>query len=207
MKLQNIEAASTEDASDIFGAVQALVKQLKTIETFVARRFDEISMEINATAQQMDMAEDGIGRRFQDILEILGAISYKGEHATAANSGVELETVIEDTEHAANRILDAVDRIAGHIGASHEKEWADPVARQDLRRKIGDDLQDILMACTFQDLAGQRIRNTLNSLHDIEKRISGAFQKLGIEVKPDAKIIEERVGKASSQDDIDALFN
>lgn len=49
MRAQSKEAE--EGAADIFGAVEALNAQLKTIEKFVARRFDEISMEINATAQ------------------------------------------------------------------------------------------------------------------------------------------------------------
>lgn len=196
-----------EGAADIFGAVEALNAQLRTIEKFVARRFDEISMEINATAQQVDMAEDGIVRRFQEILEVLGAISYKGDHATAANSGVELEAVIVDTEQAATRIMDAADRIAEYVGENHEKDWSKDETRNALRLKINDDIQEILMACTFQDLTGQRIRNTLNNLHDIESRISGAFEKLGIDVKPTEKAIEERVGQASSQDDIDSLFN
>ncbi|MCB1591545.1 MAG: hypothetical protein KDI90_03740 [Alphaproteobacteria bacterium] len=204
MKAQPNE--TSENPADIFGAVESLNAQLKTIEKFVARRFDEISMEINATAQQVDMAEDGIVRRFQEILEVLGAISYKGDHQTAANSGVELEAVIEDTEHAANRILDAADRIVDYVGEHHDKDWSDSKARDALREKISEDIQEILLACTFQDLTGQRIRNTLNNLHDIESRISNAFEKLGIEVKPDSQAIEERVTKASSQDDIDALL-
>lgn len=205
MKAQSKE--SSEGASDIFGAVESLNAQLKTIEKFVARRFDEISMEINATAQQVDMAEDGIVRRFQEILEVLGAISYKGDHATAANNGVELEAVIEDTENAANKILDAADRIVEYVSDDHDKDWSDSKKRDELRKRISDDIQEILLACTFQDLTGQRIRNTLNNLHDIESRISSAFEKLGIEVKVDEKAIEDRVGKASSQDDIDSLFN
>ena len=72
----------------------------------MARRFDEISMEINATSQQIDMNEDGMGKRFSEILEILGAINYLGKGESAANTGVELQSVISDTENAANTILD-----------------------------------------------------------------------------------------------------
>ncbi len=200
------DSAERAPAADIFHAVEALNSQLRTIEKFVARRFDEISMEINATAQQVDMAEDGIVRRFQEILEVLSAISYKGEGTSAANSGVELEAIIEDTEHAANKILDAADRIVDYVSNDREKDWADPVERSALRERIQSDIQEILLACTFQDLTGQRIRNTLNNLHDIENRISSAFERLGIQVRPEQAVVEQRVGKASNQDEIDALL-
>ncbi len=119
----------------------------------------------------------------------------------------ELEAIIEDTENAANRILDAADRIVASVGDAPEEQWADAPSRNALREQIKNDIQEILLACSFQDRTGQRIRNTLNNLHAIEDRINGAFEKLGIEVKPDAKAIEERLGKASSQDDIDSLFS
>ncbi|MBK6896984.1 MAG: hypothetical protein IPH06_10380 [Alphaproteobacteria bacterium] len=207
MTAHTTDSAERAPAAEIFNAVEALNSQLRTIEKFVARRFDEISMEINATAQQVDMAEDGIVRRFQEILEVLSAISYKGDGKSAANSGVELEAIIEDTENAANRILDAADRIVASVGDAPEEQWADAPSRNALREQIKNDIQEILLACSFQDRTGQRIRNTLNNLHAIEDRINGAFEKLGIEVKPDAKAIEERLGKASSQDDIDSLFS
>lgn len=57
-----------------------------------------------------------IGKQFGDILQILGAISYSGDGKSQVNAGVELEAVIEDTENAANTILDAADRIAARIG-------------------------------------------------------------------------------------------
>jgi hypothetical protein len=41
----------------------SLLGQLGSMESFIRRRFDEISMEINATSQQIDMNEDGIRPR------------------------------------------------------------------------------------------------------------------------------------------------
>lgn len=195
----------SDTGTDVYRTVDSLNEQLSVLETFIARRFDEISMEINATSQQVDMAEDGIVKRFSEVLEILSAINYHGDGNSAANTGVELEAVIEDTENAANHILDAADRIADYVDG--EKDWNDEGTREDIRNKIRDDIQEILMACTFQDLTGQRIRNTLNNLHSIEERLSNTFERLGIEVKPDDGIIAEKVQKASSQDDVDALFS
>lgn len=203
-KVKKIEQPPKEPQQDIFSAVNSLNAHLSSIEKFISRRFDEISMEINATSQQVDMTEDTIVKRFAEILEILGSISYSGAGDSAANTGVELEAVIEETEDAANNILDAADRIMDYV--TNETDWNDPNQRESVREKIQGDIQEILLACTFQDLTGQRIRNTLNNLHQIESRLSSTFERLGIKVEPDRRHIEEKVQKASSQDDIDALL-
>ncbi len=192
------------DQEEIYKTVDTVNAQLQVLETFIARRFDEISMEINATAQQVDMAEDGIVKRFAEVLEILGAINYSGGGGSAANTGVELEAVIEDTENAANNILDAADRIVDYVSDDHD--WNDQKVREDMRTRIRGDIQEILMACTFQDLTGQRIRNTLNNLQGIEQRLSATFERLGIKVEPNESAIQESVAKAQNQSDIDDIF-
>lgn len=50
----NIKSLQTEDDSSF--DKDAMRQQLAAFEKFVARRFDEISMEINATSQLLDMA-------------------------------------------------------------------------------------------------------------------------------------------------------
>ena len=164
----NPKSKLTEEQEDVYKTVDTVNSQLQTLENFISRRFDEISVEINASSQQFDMAEDGIAKRVSEILEVLGAIGYSGNGGgTSANTGVELEAVIEDTENAANSILDAADRIAEYV--SDGNNWNDDKTREEIRENIKGDVQEILMACTFQDLTGQRIRNTLNNLHSIEK--------------------------------------
>ena len=196
----------SEEQEDIYRTVDTVNTQLQTLEDFIARRFDEISMEINATSQQFDMAESGITQRFSEILEVLSAIGYSGRAGgTSANTGVELEAVIEDTENAANHILDAADRIAEY--ASDEKNWEDASSRNEIREKIKNDVQEILMACTFQDLTGQRIRNTLKNLHTIEEQLSSTFERLGIDVEPPEDLVQKHVQEASDQSEIDDMFS
>lgn len=72
-----IENGSPEMQS-ILLMMGAMKEQLDGMERFVRRRFDEISMEINATSQQLDMAEEGLGSRFSEILNSLSAISFQG---------------------------------------------------------------------------------------------------------------------------------
>ncbi|MCK6418667.1 MAG: protein phosphatase CheZ [Alphaproteobacteria bacterium] len=180
--------------------LEALAQKLLIMEKFIARRFDEISMEINATSQQVDMAEEGIARRFGEILEVMKAISYHGDGSSPANAGVELDAVVETTEKAANQILDAADRIASKL--RDVQDWSDETKRKEALDHIQEDIEQIFLACSFQDITGQRIRKTLENLKMIEDRIEGALSKLGIKIDgQDAKII-----RAVSQDEIDQIF-
>ena len=191
--------------------VENVKDHMADFERFVRRRFDEISMEINATSQQLDMAEAGFGGRFSEILNTLAAISFSGSGATAANTGVELEAVISDTERAANRILDAADRISQHLlNDQHLEGESSEDSHAKLTMDISVEIQEILMACAFQDITGQRIRKTLESIHSIEDSISETLGQLGIATKePDALaggVEDSSAGHATSQADIDALF-
>lgn len=196
------------DVELIAQTMNSMQEQLITMEKFVRRRFDEISMEINATSQQLDMAESGLENRFSEILSSMSAISFSGNGLTAANTGVELQTVIADTEEAANRILDAADRMSNRL--LDESQFTDEKSRSEFVLSMGSDIQDILMACSFQDLAGQRIRKTLESLQIIEDQISTTLGELGIEVKNDplaGGVRDSTENHAHSQADIDALFS
>ena len=189
--------------NEVFDAVDTVSGQLASIETFIARRFDELSMEINATSQQVDMAEEGIAQRFAEILEILKAVSFSGDGNTPANAGVELDAVVEMTEKAATRILDAADR----IGARMHAELGEDASKEAIA-EIDRDIEEIFTACSFQDITGQRIRKTLENLKAIEDRLGSALDKIGIDVE--AQTLQSspvEVVQAASQDDIDALFN
>lgn len=189
----------------LFSAVNGVAAQLSMIETFISRRFDEISMEINATSQQVDMAEEGIAKRFGEILEVLKAVSYSGTGSTAANTGVELDAVVEMTEQAANRILDAADRITTRL---HDTSviTGNEQARQKALDDINRDVEEIFMACSFQDITGQRIRKALENIRMIEDRLSTALDKMGIHIDATAEEHAAIQAKAASQGDIDALF-
>lgn len=196
------------DVELIAQTMNSMQEQLLAMEKFVRRRFDEISMEINATSQQLDMAESGLESRFSEILSSMSAISFSGSGLTAANTGVELQAVIADTEEAANRILDAADRMSNRL--LDESQLSDEDKRREFLLAMGSDIQDILMACSFQDLAGQRIRKTLESLQIIEEQISTTLGELGIEVKNDpleGGVRDSTENHAHSQADIDALFS
>ncbi|MBP9050316.1 MAG: protein phosphatase CheZ [Alphaproteobacteria bacterium] len=197
---------SSLEKEALLDGIHTLQSKLEVMERFVSRRFDEISMEINATSQQLDMAEEGMVGKIVEVMQVLSAISYSGDGSSAANTGVELESVIETTEKAANQILDAADRIANRLHT--EGKWDEPGARDKLLEETKSDIQDILMACTFQDLTGQRIRKTLENLQMIEGRLSSTLEKFGVNIKPETnEVVRDSIDNhAKSQADIDALF-
>ncbi len=190
-----------------FDEVTEVKEKLFTMETFVRRRFDEVSMEINATSQQLEYAEEGLAGRFGEVLSTISAISFSGTGLTAANTGVELQAVLKDTEDAANKIMDAADRISARM--NNDGDFATEMDRITFFDQTRNDVQDILMACSFQDLTGQRIRKTLQSLQLIEEQITSTLDDLGIEVKSDplaGGVRDSTENHAHSQADIDALF-
>ena len=189
-----------------------LLSQIGAMETFIKRRFDEISMEINATSQQIDMSEDGMAKRFGEILGVINAISFSGDGTTPANTGVELEAVIAETQKAANTILDNCDRMNDALYADGlEDALAAPEGREALLSSLRDGVQNIMLACSFQDIAGQRIRKTLDSISEIEDKISDALHGMGIgteTLKTAASMASaDAVKSGATQDDIDALFS
>ena len=200
--MSNTENNIAENIDELNSVASSVDKQLKKLETFVARRFDELSMEVNATSQLVDMAEEGLRRHFLEILEILKAINFHGEGSSPANTGVELEAVVQITEQAANTIMDAADKIVSTLDINDD--WKDDAVRKKAIEVINQNIQDIMMACNFQDLTGQRIRKAVENLENVEKRLNETLQKLGLDTSGIPKSPDLSPG--TSQGDIDEMF-
>jgi len=192
-------------------------EKLNSLETFIARRFDEISMEIEATSQLMEMAEEDAGKRFTDMLGMLNAISFSGgDGSSAANSGAELEAVVSETEKAATRIMDSADKISNTLTENEELLSGD-MHLATVSETIFLEIQNIMMACEFQDLVSQRVTNSLKNIREIQERLDTTLSKFGIDTSKakETKLVKDHtndgemanVESASSQDDIDALFD
>jgi chemotaxis regulatin CheY-phosphate phosphatase CheZ len=180
-------------------------EKLEKMESFFSRRFDEVSAEVNAASQLVGMAEDSVKQRFGEIIEVLEAISHHGDGQSRAQAGVELDAVLKITEDAANRILDAADRISERL--DDESLWSDPAQRGEAIAETKNDVQEILMASAFQDLTGQRIQSTIDNLQQIEQRLSQTLEKFGIETDSLKVNITQHVEAGSSQDQVDEMFD
>ncbi len=100
---------------------------------------------------------------------------------TMAELQADLTHVLEDTEQAVARIIDAVNMLAASIGADDAASHAQ--------------LDAILAACSFQDICGQRIRR-------IARRLEG-------QTHADASPLlhgPQSEGVALTQEDIDRMM-
>ena len=81
----------------------------------------------------------------------------------------ELDAVVEATAEATGTIMDACDVIQGH---------ADKVGGE-VGAEIGGQIIKIHEACSFQDITGQRITKTVNTLKTIEQKVSDLLRIMG----------------------------
>lgn len=189
--------------------VEELQASLAEFRQFVARRFDEVSFEINATGQMLGMTEEAMAQRFSEVLLLLNAISFRGDGSTPHNVGVELNAVVKTTEDAANKILDAATLISSLT--KQNIDWSDPQQREKLLTAINGQADGILTACAFQDLTGQRIAQTLENIRKAESDLTETLKKMGLKIDITPQQTAELLGKneprVTSQADIDAMFS
>ena len=144
----------------------------------------------------------------------------KTEHLAAATD--ELEVIVGQTEEATNSIFGAVEEIEQLCGRMDE-ETAEAVTNA---------VTTVYEACGFQDLTGQRITKVVLALQHIEHKIEGLLEAFGSEFggqsaavaaapdetesrrpgkadRPDEHLMNgpQKPGEATTQDEIDALFD
>ena len=131
--------------------------------------------------------------------------SSSNEHLFGSTAD-ELEEIVTETARAANRIMDAaeaIETVAGKVDAVSAAALTDAVT-------------NIYEASSFQDITGQRITKVVRALQSMESKLeslASAFGPIQITgpalVEGDAALLNgpQLAGGASSQDDIDALFD
>ena len=140
---------------------------LEELRRFVDRRIAELSTEIHATVQLVDYSETNLSAQLARIHDQIAQIVAMPV-AAARNSGMELEAVVQATEVAANRIMEAAEAIGGWLREGRR----DPESVEAVAQK----LNTIFEACTFQDLTGQRIRRAIEHLQHVEAMLAGLMQ-------------------------------
>lgn len=160
---------------------------------------------------------DGLSRISQQIsdtrkdLADFSPSEMHGEHIPEA--GRELDAVVEATESATNRIMEAAETIMG----------GDPSDADAYAEMVNHNIMEIFEACSFQDITGQRIGKVVRTLNLIEDQIGSMISGLEKEKKAQKAIRESTDepqdilgdllngpaldGEGVNQDDVDALFN
>ncbi|MCE9522733.1 MAG: protein phosphatase CheZ [Alphaproteobacteria bacterium] len=129
----------------------------------------------------------------------------------------ELDFVVRSTETATAEILTAAERLFT-ISAELKEKGGDVT----LCDEIENHATNLMLACSFQDLTGQRMTKVVNALRYIEQRVNSMIEIWGInpadvknapppqkDARPDAHLLNgpAREGEGVAQDEIDRMLN
>ena len=172
-------------------AVRAEIGELRS---FVDRRIAELSAEVHATVELMDFSETNLSGQLGGIREQIASMVAMPAAATR-NSGLELEAVVQATEDAANRIMEAAEAIS---------DWLTDARRDSCKLgEIERNISVIFEACTFQDVTGQRIRRAIQHLRQLETMLTDITPPETSEPAPRPSADAD---PDLQQDAVDALF-
>ncbi len=150
--------------------------------------------------------------------EVAGLLPSGLPHSRLTSASDELDAVVDATERAAVEIMNAAERAQEAIHRMREARETGPDLGDDIEI-IDNAILDIFMACSFQDLTGQRIRKVVQALTYIEKRVlalSSLWQDtVGVEAheapppdhRDDAHLLNGPTSSGLEQNDIDSLMS
>ena len=137
---------------------------------------------------------------------------------------VELQEIVDATAKATNDILSEAETVSGIQASLTEKcAGAQIESVADELSGLENASMQIMLACGFQDLTGQRINKVVNTLIFVEERINKLLEVWNVEsgtgsselkatrdddARPDKDLLNgpQADGEGISQDDIDAMF-
>lgn len=189
---------------------QVLLDAIERLGTTIAAPTTGANSEL-IRRDLIEMSE-AISRTRQEIAAIKPPDESDSQIFTATE---ELDAIVEATEKATSDILEAAEEI-------QEAGWLlrETGEHAEICDKLDQRATDIYMACSFQDITGQRTDKVVQALRFLEARINSMMEiwQLG-EVEPAAKLeIEDSRpdshllngpqldGSALGQNDIDAMI-
>lgn len=116
-----------------------------------------------------------------------------GNEKNIAHAALQLNEVVRHTEEATNSIMDKADAIMLLAGG---------LTDADASTKLSEHAVGILEACSFQDITGQRIKKVLNTLEQIELRISRLVKLFGGALPEHINIDDVDTGRRRPDEDL-----
>ena len=158
-----------------------------------------------------------VAKAKNEIAAIKHPLAEDDRVKTASN---ELDAIVKSTESATERILHAneqIEKLVREIANYH----ADDTDVTERSEAIANHIIEVLEACNFQDITGQRIQKVVNTLRFIEERILALINIWGVEAFTDlpvpetgAELTEDeqlmngpQISGGITQDEIDKLFD
>ena len=193
-----------------------LLTAIDKLEKTVVRERAPSSLMHQVRMDLTDMA-NAIERTKTEIAQIKHEDNQGSERFERAT--VELDAIVSQTESATGDILGAAEKIQEFAWTLREMG-----ADSDKCDELDMEATNIYMACSFQDLTGQRIRKIVDAMRYVESRINSmidiwGFEAEGVEVdqhdhrrhdkRPDAHLLNGPAleGEGVGQDDVDDLFS
>jgi chemotaxis regulatin CheY-phosphate phosphatase CheZ len=192
--------------SDVF------LRAVGEIREAMARQKSEGSLDI--LKAELEEMRTSILKTRQEIVAIKPEDA--GNNRIMAATG-ELDAIVTATERATTEILGAAERLQA-IGTKLCEGGADAAACDEIHACA----TNIFLACSFQDITGQRTTKVINLLRYIEQRVNSMIDIWGIEgakpseirsgsmeKRPDADLVEgpQLEGNGVSQDDVDQMLD
>lgn len=195
----------SNDTDRVLNAIELLKGSLA--ETITVSSMDVLRRELETMAAS-------IAQTRREIASIKPEGPGNNRIVTATE---ELDHVVKSTEKAAAEILSSAERVLAIAQELKDKGIDDPLCAE-----LEEQGTNLLMACSFQDLTGQRMTKVVNTLRYLETRVNAMIEIWGItaqdaeklvqhhiESKPDAHLLNgpAKEGEGVAQDDIDRLLN
>ncbi len=184
------DAIAAQLGETVRGEIAPLIEELRR---FTDRRIAELSAEVHGAVQMVDFSENNLSSQLGSIQEQIVRLTANPA-ASTRNSGMELEAVVQATETAANRIMEAAETIGDWIREGKH----DPEA-------FFTKIDAIFEACSFQDVTGQRIRRAIEHLEHVESVIAHMADP-NAPVQPEPQPTMQSNGADLNQSDIDSLL-
>jgi chemotaxis protein CheZ len=203
----------------------ALAKRLEAVASHLEGQVQRLAtLPLVSNAAEFGMLRAGLAG-LQDIDELISrtrvevaGLSPEAEAASRlAVASDELEGVVNSTEQAAVQIMAAAEKSQDAAGRIRAVPGLPDAALHELDA-IDEASTDTFMACSFQDLTGQRIRKVVQALTYVEGRVKSLIElwshvALPAEPpppprdgRPDAHLLHGPSDDGLVQDDVDSLF-
>jgi len=193
-------------------AIEEVRRLSLSIRDWVTRKVDTGGGASHLEILRRELHE--MGAYIQRTRDELASLRMKDGAPTSSNrinlATEELDEIVRSTERATSDILNAAEQVL---------KLAEGTSPADTAAALSAQATEILTACSFQDLTGQRITKVVNTLRYLEQRVNAMIEIWGIESgkaqeephdkRPDAHLLNgpARPGHEKSQNEIDAILN
>ena len=189
-------------------ALREEVNSIHKDQTRIANEDDDMKRDVRVEVAQMVRS---IGHAKTQIAAIKNPVDGTDEVEKAS---LQLEEITKATEAATDDIMSATDEVEQILKEIHAHTVEDPDIAP-LVDKAGEKLIEIIEACAFQDLTGQRVTQVVKTLRFIESRVLSMIDIWGLEAFQDVDLSDgvesnadgEGDGEVEGSEDDEALLN